>query len=222
MVPPRGDQRLGGGGLDRRPTARPREPRRGGRDHGEVGRGAVGVDVREAAGHAARAADLGERRRLLSRTAATNCSNRSHVIAVSKVSAMIPAATQRVAQVGRLQERAAPGPGRRSPSPRSPGPLKLAPGRGRRGRAHSSSARAIHALERVVGRLEPEHEQRPPSCGAPVSAASPASSSRQFDGRARTGRAPARPRAPVAKSVEGDAGGRLASAGGPAAASTPR
>ena len=121
-------------------------------------------------------------------TSATNASKRSHVIARLERLAHDAAGDQRVAQVRRLHERAAPGARaaalarvlRRSP-PWS---------------AHSSSARSSHGDERVVGRLEAQHEQRRRRCAAPVSAASPGSSSRQFDGyspdcdSARTASAP--------------------------------
>ena len=72
----------------------------GRRQHREVGRGAVRVDVGEAAADARRAgprrrvADLGDRARGGLHHVAWNSSNRSQVIAVSKVSESTPQATK--------------------------------------------------------------------------------------------------------------------------------
>ena len=95
------DQRLGDGGLDLVPLLDLAAADRR-REHGEVGRGAVGVDVGEAAADAGRAgplggdaADLGDRApRVVSITVAWNSSKRSQVIAVSKVSESTPQATK--------------------------------------------------------------------------------------------------------------------------------
>ena len=119
----------------------------GRREHREVGRGAVGVGVREAAGHAALGPSAAAAR---SRTAATNSSKRSQVIAVSKVSARMPAGDQRVAQVGRRRKASRQAP---SDSPRRSRCLAAV--------VAAQLERPRHpGVDRVVGRLEAEHQQR--------------------------------------------------------------
>ena len=171
------------------------EPRRAGREHREVGRGAVGVDVGEAAGHAC------PRRRARARRAARAPRPTNVVEAVPGDRGLEGLGDharrdQRVAQVGRLEEGVAPGAlglaalaRRGSPAPR------------RRGRAHSSSARVHPGVDRVVGRLEAEHEQRlPVRRGAGQRAPRPGRAGGSSTGRGRTGRAPAPPRRPASKS----------------------
>ena len=90
------------------------EPHRPGRDT-VVGRGAVGVDVGEAAADPGGAGTVGgtpsypaTARRAVSITAEWSSSKRSQVIAVSKVSAIDAAGDEGVAEVGRPEERPAP------------------------------------------------------------------------------------------------------------------
>ena len=95
------DQRLGDGRLDLVPLLDLAAAHRR-REHREVGRGAVGIDVGEAAADARRARPLGAARRrprrprarVVSITVAWNSSKRSQVIAVSKVSESTPQATK--------------------------------------------------------------------------------------------------------------------------------
>src|SRR3954447_5406475 len=124
-------------------------PRR--REHGEVRRRAVGVDVRQPAGDAARAALVGHRR--LGCLACARDEGGQPLPGDRRLEGVAEDAArdQRVAQVWRLQERVAPGAGAAG---------ALLP---RRVAAvcPADLERALDpGVERMVGRLEAEHEQR--------------------------------------------------------------
>ena len=128
-----------------------------GREHREVGRRAVRVDVGEAAEDPAprRRTPRAPPPRSRRSRARGSAGKRSHVMAVSNVSASTPIATSASRRYGAPRNALAPGADR-VPAAAARDSSDTAPPCS----AQSSSARAIASVHRMVGRLEAEHEQR--------------------------------------------------------------
>ena len=196
-------------------------PRRAGREHGEVGRGAVGVDVGEAAGDAALAALGAACRGLAHRRPRT----RRSVPGDRRLEGLGQHAGRhhRVAQVGRLEEGVAPG----------------ALG-ARRARRRGRSGAARRRLAAVVGaQLQRRAPSRRRADGRPTRSRAPARAAARSHApgqrrlarveqaavgrvQARTARARAPPAAPASKLVEPHAGRGPEARPRPAPAPTPR
>ena len=150
--PARGDDRLRGGRLDLVPLLElVAAPGRG--EHGEVGRRAVRIGVREPAGDPCpRRAPRAVRSRTSSTKAVEAVPGDRGLEGLGEDAA----GDQRVAQVGHLQEGVAPGVGRAVAAARARLVRELA------AVVAAELGGAGHpGVERVVGRLEAEHEQRP-------------------------------------------------------------
>ena len=185
------------------------EPRRAGARTVKYGAGPSGIHVREAARHAPAAAGLARPRARVA--SITDRVERREAVPRDRGLERLAdhaAGDEGVAQVGRAQERLAPGADRVLAVRRVPRRRPTVPPWS----AASSSARAIHGLDRVVGRLEARARAARPPCEAPVSAASPGSSRRQLRRvQAALRRARAPPRRPRAKSGKRHAGRRRGS-----------
>ena len=155
----RGEQRLAGGGLDLGPlldlAAAP-----AGREHGVVGRRAVGIDVREAARHAAAPTHAGD-----------GVARRLHHLGMELLEA-VPGdgrleglgdhggAHQHVAQVGSVQEGVAPGAGGAFAGAFLAAARRAGPLRHPAAAVAAELERARHrGIGRVIGGLEAEHQQ---------------------------------------------------------------